>query len=308
MAAFAMFSLKDPSMLAFGERMNDPSLKNIYHIAAIPSDTQMRDILDPIELDQLNEAFPDIFAMLQRGGVLKKYRFHEGHYLMAIDGTGYFCSSKISCPHCLEKKTKSGAIQYSHQAVAAVIIHPDHREVIPMAIEPIIKQDGHTKNDCERNATRRLLQRIKQQHPKLPLIVTEDGLSSNAPHIEDLESFGYGYILGAKPGDHEHLYDHVIAAGDRSEYHHITVSHPKGETSTSWVNDLPLNKSNEHIRVNYIGQSELSKQGDIKSTFGWVTNLETTAQTVARLARGGRCRWRIENETFNTLKNQGVPP
>lgn len=56
MSAFAMFSLKDPSLLAFQQRLHDPSLKNLYHIASIPSDTQMRDILDPIEIDQLNES------------------------------------------------------------------------------------------------------------------------------------------------------------------------------------------------------------------------------------------------------------
>lgn len=59
MAAFAMFSLKDPSLLAFQERLEDPSLKNLYRIGNIPSDTQMRDILDPVEVDQINECFAD---------------------------------------------------------------------------------------------------------------------------------------------------------------------------------------------------------------------------------------------------------
>lgn len=99
MSVFAMFSLKDSSMLAFGERQDDLSLKNVFGIKQIPSDSKMRDILDPIEVDQLNEAFADVFAELQRGGVLKRFQFLGNQYLVAIDGTGYFCSSSVRCEH-----------------------------------------------------------------------------------------------------------------------------------------------------------------------------------------------------------------
>jgi hypothetical protein len=308
MSALAMFVFKDPSLLAFEDRQDDPSLKNIFKIDKIPSDTQMREILDPIDVQHLNEAFADIFAELQRGGVLKSFRFFDGGYLMAIDGTGYFSSSKIRCPNCLVKKSKDGKTKYAHQAVAAVLIHPQRSEVIPLAIEPIIKQDGETKNDCERNATRRLLKRIKKQHPQLKLTVTEDGLSSNAPHIADLEDLGYHYILGAKPGDHKHLFDQVIEAGDDSKLHSIRTAKidKKGSfRETQWAKKLPLNKSNPDVLINYVGQSDLTSEGDIKSMFSWVTDHKVTAETALPIAAGGRCRWRIENETFNTLKNQG---
>jgi len=154
-SALAMFALKDSSLLAFEDRFDDPSLKNVFQIEKIPSDSQMREILDPIKVDALNEAFADVFAELQRGGVLKSYRFLDGGYLLAIDGTGFFSSSNIRCENCLEKKSKDGKTRYAHQAVAAVLIHPQLSEVIPLAVEPIVKQDGETKNDCERNATRR---------------------------------------------------------------------------------------------------------------------------------------------------------
>jgi len=307
MSALAMFVFKDPSMLAFEERQDDPSLKNIFKIDKIPSDSQMRDILDPIEVDQLNEAFADIFAELQRGRVLKSFRFFDGGYLLAVDGTGYFSSTNVRCPNCLEKTSKDGKTRFAHQAVAAVLIHPQRREVIPLAIEPIVKQDGESKNDCERNATRRLLKRIKKQHPKLKLTVTEDGLSSNAPHIADLEELGYHYILGAKPGDHKHLFDQVIEAGDASKLHSIRTSKidKKGSyRETQWAKRMPLNKSNPDVLVSYVGQSDLTAEGDIKSMFSWVTDHKVTAETASAIASGGRCRWRIENETFNTLKNQ----
>lgn len=115
MAAFAMFSLKDPSLLAFDLRRHDQSLMNLYRIKSIPSDTQHREILDQVDPKQLNECFADIFYELQRGGVLKDFVFHDGQYLLAIDGTGYFSSTSIRCPQCLVKERKKGKTEYSHQ-------------------------------------------------------------------------------------------------------------------------------------------------------------------------------------------------
>ena len=252
-AAFAMFSLKEPSLLSFEERGDEEAIDQLFGIQRIPSDSQMREILDGIEIEPLNQAFADLFHELQRGGVLKKWEFDDGHYLLSIDGTGHFCSSKICCKHCLERKV-GGAVQYHHQAVAAVLTHPETREVIPLAVEPIVKQDGESKNDCERNATSRLLRRVRKLHPKLKLIVVEDGLASNAPHIAD----------------------------------------------------LPLNKSNAKVRVNFLQHHEYDlKTGAVVKRFSWVTDIEIERSKILLYQRGGRSRWRIENETFNTLKNQG---
>src|SRR5262249_40046422 len=69
------------------------------------------------------------------------------------------------------------------------------------------------------------------------------------------------------------------------------------------VNDVSLNASNTDVRVNCIEYWEIS---DIKvQHFSWVTDLRVSKRNVFHLMRGGRARWKIENETFNTLKNQG---
>ena len=310
MAAYAMFSPKDPSLLAFQERSKEPALKKLFGIDAIPSDTTMREILDGIDISHLNEAFADIFHELQRGNVLREFVFHNNHYLLAIDGTGYFCSSKIHCPECLEHKTSGGKTQYKHQAVAAVIVHPNQKVVIPLAIEPIVKQDGETKNDCERNATRRLLKRIRTLYPQLKLIVVEDGLASNAPHIADLKALNMRYLLGAKPGDHAHLFDQVIAAGDEGGIETVTRVDPLRsgaiQSETQYVRDLALNASNQSLRVNFLQHFEFDPEsGDVSKRFSWVTDVELDRSQFLKFVAGGRCRWRIENETFNTLKNQG---
>ena len=192
MSAFAMFSLKDPSLLAFDHRRHNPNdnFRTIYGINRVPCDSQMRDILDPIDPANLRAPFREIFRRLQRGQVLKRFVYLDGHYLLSLDGTTYFSSSKIHCSSCLEKHHRNGCVTYSHQLLGATLVHPDLKEVIPLAPEPIIQQDGQTKNDCERNATRRWLKRFRQEHPHLPVIVVEDALSANAPHLRDLREAG----------------------------------------------------------------------------------------------------------------------
>jgi hypothetical protein len=56
--------------------------------------------------------------------------------------------------------------------------HPDHQEVIPLAPEPTEKQDRSEKNDCERNAAKRLLRRIRHEHPHLKPQASPDRLGA----------------------------------------------------------------------------------------------------------------------------------
>ena len=189
MSAFAMFSLKDPSLLAFDQRRRDPNdnFRTIYGINRRP--LRLPDAGHPRSRSiptSLRPGFREIFRRLQRGKVLERFVYLDGHYLVSLDGTAYFSSTKIHCPSCLEKHHRNGSITYSHQLLGATLVHPDLKEVIPLAPEPIIQQDGQTKNDCERNATRRWLKQFRQEHPHLPVIVVEDALSANAPHLKDL--------------------------------------------------------------------------------------------------------------------------
>jgi hypothetical protein len=307
MSALAMFSLKDPSLLAFDERRNEDNLRNLFKIAQVPSDTRMRELLDPLEPLWLRPSFNDVFRQLQRGKALESFVFYKNCYLLALDGTGYFSSSSIHCESCLEKVNKqTGEVTYHHQMLAAVLMHPDHREVIPLAPEPIQKQDGSSKNDCERNAAKRLLRQIRHEHPHLKLIVVEDGLASNGPHIRELVDLDMHFILGAKPGDHPFLFEQVLLAYEADRVTTISWTNAEGAwCEIAFVNDLPLNEANEDLRVNWLQYIEYAADGNEQKRFTWVTDLRISRQNVRWLVRGGRCRWKIENETFNTLKNQG---
>jgi hypothetical protein len=231
----------------------------------------------------------------------------KGCYLVCLDGTNYFSSKKLSSTSCLQKKSsKKGEITYYLQTLGAVIVHPDLKEVIPLSPEHISNLDGQTKNDCERNAARRWLEKFRKDHPHLKVIITEDGLSSNAPHIRDLIAYGCHFILGLKEGDHAYLSDYLSQAVENKE----CINHDMADESDPnihhffrFFHDVPLNKSNQDLRVNVLEYWEA--KGDDFKYFCWVTDLKITRKNVYEIMRGGRARWKVENETFNTLKNQG---
>jgi hypothetical protein len=305
MSAFAMFSLKDPSLLAFDERRSDANMKALFGIGQVPCDTQMREILDPVDPEHLRPSFGDVFRQLQRGKALEPFEFYQGCYLLLMDGTGYFSSQKIHCPACQVKEHRSGVVTYEHQMLGVAIVHPDFKEVIPLAPEPIQKQDGSTKNDCERNAARRVLAKIRREHPRLKLIVVEDGLASNAPHVRDLIEYRMHFLLGVKPGDHAFLFAQVEEARRKGASPKLTRKQGKITCEVSWVWNVALNESNPDLRVNFLEYWEHNAEGKCLKHFTWITDLHVTKNNAWLLVRGGRARWHIENETFNTLKNQG---
>jgi Transposase DDE domain len=305
MSAFALFSLKSPSLLAFDQERTGGNLHRVYGIERVPCDTAMREILDPVDPESLRPLFTHVFGALQRGKALEEMVFVDGHYLLALDGTGYFSSTQIHCASCLETHHRNGTVTYRHQMLGAALVHPDKRAVIPLMPEPILKQDGAEKNDCERMAAKRFITKLRQDHPHLQVIVTEDSLSSNAPHIEVLHDHHLHYILGVKEGDHPFLFAQVAAAEQAGgvTYYERDTPETGMHQRFRFVQEVPLNASNADVRVNFLECWETGK-GQAQH-WSWVTDLRVNKGTVYQIMRGGRARWRIENETFNTLKNQG---
>ena len=308
MSGFAMFSLKDPSLLAFDDRRGtDGNLRSIYHIENVPCDTQMRTILDEVNPEEIRPAYKNVFRELQRGKALEPLVFFQGCYLVSLDGTGYFSSKKLFSDSCLKKVSKkTGEITYSQQLLGAAIVHPDFKEVVPLAPEPIIKQDGQSKNDCERNAAKRFFEKLREDHPHLPLIITEDGLSSNAPHIKEAERYNLHYILGVKKGDHSFLFNQVEEAqkrGETTQFELVDKDDPQKIHRFLSLNQVPLNASNQDLLINFLEYWEITPKKT--QHFSWITDFTITKGNAYELMRGGRARWKVENETFNTLKNQG---
>ena len=238
--------------------------------------------------------------------MLERFVYLDGRYLVSLDGTEYFSSKKIHCASCLEKHHRNGTVTYYHQLLGATLVHPDLKEVIPLAPEPIIQQDGHTKNDCERNATRRWLKQFRKEHPHLRVIVVEDALSANAPHLKDLAEARVRYIIGVKPGDHTFLFEHLRGLDEAGRMQVLTLVDPATNIlhHFRFCNGAPLNESNPDVLVNVLEYWEVHPDRTVQH-FSWITDFTLNADNVWAIMRGGRARWKIENETFNTLKNQG---
>jgi len=184
----------------------------------------------------------------------------------------------------------------------AVLVHPDRSEVFPLALEPILKQDGARKNDCERNAAKRLLSDLRREHPHLKLIVVEDALASNAPHIRQLQALNLRFILGATQSDHRYLFDWVAATPDTRT---VEFTDARGfRHRFRYLNGAPLNDANFALEVNFLEYWEHAADGSVTHC-SWVTDIPIHDSNLRVLMRGARARWKIENETFNTLKNQG---
>lgn len=309
---FSLYSLKTPSLNHLESRSQSElsNLKSVYGIDEFSSANCFRDCLDEVDPTYLKEGFVALSKELEKRKILQQYLF-RGRYLVSIDGVEYFCSHSVHCPKCLKRVRSNGEVEYYHQMLVAVLVHPDQREVYPIGCEAIIQQDGQEKNDCERNAAKRLLKQLKGAYPAWKMSVLEDALYSNGPHLKQVvDEAKMTYLIGVKPKDHKVLFrqfDSRVAANKHKSYQFEEEKDGKKTGIVhefQWANNLPLNSTHADIRVNLLRYTETKPNGR-KQYFSWIVHWKLTKANVYKSMRAGRSRWKIENETFNTLKNQG---
>lgn len=314
MSGLAVFSLKYKSLLKFeedkaSEHFIKANLKNLYGVKTAPCDTYLRERLDDEKLlTPIRKSFAALLGNLQRSRVLYDWNFLNNKFLISLDGSGFFSSNKIHCNCCCEKVTNKGTDKeiktYHHQMLIGSIVSPNMKQVLPIGFEPIIREDGAKKNDCERNCAKRWLTNFRTYHPQLPTIIVGDGLYSNAPFIKALKDKRCSYILVAKEDDHKYLYDYFWTGSGDDICEFRKDTHDK-EERYRFMNDVPLNDANYNLKVNVLYYEERDKKSGKKKQWLWVTDIEITKSNAKSIMQAGRSRWKIENETFNTLKNQG---
>lgn len=327
LSSYAVFALKHPSLLAFEKEMKNEkkahNLKKLFGITSIPSDTHLRDIMDELDFTQFRRIFKKLFAKVQRTKLFERYEFirHQGrpHYLLAADGTGYFRSDKIGCNHCLKYKgsQERKAKKFGHNMLAASLVHPDFKEVFPLCPEPIYNRDGKSKNDCEQNAFKRFVKDFRREHPKLDVVMSLDALYATEPPVRLLFEHDCSFIMSVKEtngtvymqvneGEEDgltkhHEYNYEVGDKVKKNVHH----------KYRYCKNVRLNQKMTSPKVNFVEFWETitweGKNGpeEQKRYFAWITDLDVNKESIVKIMRGGRTRWKIENETFNTLKNQG---
>ena len=303
--AFAMFSLKDPSLLIFRKNyeQREENLGRIYGLESIPEDTALRQAIDGIKPDSFHGLFPELMETIKSEGIWESRKVLGNYIAVSVDGTGHYCSGKKSCEHCMIKNLKNGKQQFYHQKLAAVQMHPEVKTVFPVGTEAIVKQDGATKNDCEQNAAKRLLPRISTQYAMDLILYVMDALYATGPMIKLIKSLNSSFLIGIKEG---YVLIQAAKLAAEGKLQQATWSDGKTKGIAKFTNGLILNGQHQEILVNYVEFQQINiATGKVIFFSSWITDIEITHDNVRELVKVGRSRWKVENETFNTLKNQG---
>jgi hypothetical protein len=309
LSAFAMFFMQSASFLSFQRRLEKgqgrSNCQTLFGIEKIPSDNYIRDMLDGADPALLAPCFQRTEQLLLEPALREAFGRLGGRTLIALDGTEYFCSQKITCPHCQTRKRSNGKIESYHSLLAATVVAPGHSKVVPLAPEFIVKQDGAEKQDCERNAVKRWLDKHGARLKPLRPVYLGDDLFACQSVVQRLADNNDDFIFTGKEASHTALYDFI----DGAELARHEVQVRKGKTRQThryrFVEKIPLRDGKDAVLVNWIGFEISDAKGVVKYKTAFVTSLPVTKANVAEIAACGRARWKIENESFNVLKNHG---
>jgi hypothetical protein len=319
LSGFACMFFQHPSLLQFQRRMKERrgrcNLETIFGVCEVPSDSQMREILDPLPCEPLRQLLPTLFEKIRRAGWAKHFKTQLAtgntkgeYYCVALDGTQYFHSTKLECPSCLVKTDQNGQAHYSHAVVAATLVKAGSHKVLPMDVEQVQNSDGEGKQDCELNAAKRLVKRLRAEHRQMTVIVTGDDLYSHEPFVELLESRRFHYVIVAKAESHKEMFEWVeeierMGESTRGQWQEGPAC------ARRWfeyriIREVPLSAS-RRVAVTLVEVWERDRKGKLLYHNSWITDLEVDTNNIAEIVAIGRSRWKIENEQFNVQKNSG---
>ncbi len=322
MAAFSVFFTKSPSFLAHQKLLNKRrGLSNcltLFGTEKIPSDNQVRNLLDPVPPDHFDPVFIDVARDLDNRGALATLRSRRSGLnhktLIAVDGTEYFNSFNISCPNCSSRTHNKGnddeMVENYHMVLSAAIVTPGQVAAVPLPVEIIRPQDGSKKQDCERNAVKRWLRRIGPRLKDLEPVYLGDDLYACQPICEAIRATGGNFILTAMRSSNKTLYEELDRCHPETRDTRVTrgIRKPKKyRYSYSWQPELRIRGGEAAMPVTWICL-EIHDMAAKKLTHrtAFVTDLPVSRTNVADIVACGRSRWRVENAEFNVLKKTRI--
>jgi hypothetical protein len=313
MSAFSLFFMQGESFLAYQRNLalgkQASNCHTLFGMKAIPSDNHIRNMLDPVHPSHLQASFDHAVALLQEHGGRAEFQVLEslgGRTPIALDGTEYFCSQTVHCPCCQKRQRSNGKTEHYHAMLSATIVAPGHNRVVPLMPEFITPQDGHDKQDSERAAARRWLSAHHARVKALRPLYLGDDLFACHPLASAILETGADFLLVCKPESHKTLYDFIDGATLKE--HKKTRRLGAGRTHHChyrWIEAVPLRDGKEAFLVNWFSIEIRDNQNRVVYKNAFVTNLPISVDNVVELATCGRARWKIENGSFNVLKNHG---
>jgi hypothetical protein len=314
LSALAVFFMQSPSFLAQQQvvqrRQGRNNAQSLFGVAQIPSDNQIRNLLDPLSPERLFPLFDTCWQILETTGTLTSFQVFEQQYLIALDGTQYFSSQAVHCDACTHTTSATGVTTYSHTVLLPVLVAPQQSQVVALAPEFITPQDGHDKQDCEHAAAKRWLTQHAPAFSPQTVTLLGDDLYSHQPFCELALAQQFNFILVCKPDSHATVYKWVNTLAALGGVSGLTRRQWNGRFGELWtyryVNDVPLRAEAAPLHVNWC-ELTITDERDGRTLYhnAFVTNHLLSDDTVAPIAAAGRTRWKVENEGNNTLKTKG---
>ena len=316
LSAFSVFFMQSQSFLAHQIKMQEDrgsnNANNLFQVENIPSDNQIRNILDTIPPSSIIPMFDYVFNGLKSLGYFEHYRSINKTILIALDGVNYFSSDKIHCEQCNTRHLKNGEVHYFHHALTPVIVAPDNRIIIPLAPEFITPQDGHDKQDGEHAAAKRWLTEYGRKYSEFGVTILGDDLYSHQPICEIIIKEGLHFILTCKPSSHITLYENIDRIDDLNKIKELKIERIEGiRVKKTFIdtyrlkNNVPIRDTKDALHVNWCELVTTDEDGKVIFINSYITDHEITIENVAEIIKSGRTRWKIENENNNVLKNHG---
>jgi len=314
LGAFGIFFTQSPSFLDYQRHLQKTKGHNnactVFGVETIPCNHQIRNLLDPLMPRSLDGVYLEVFEGLEQYGLLANFRGLADQLLLALDGTQYFSSQTIHCQNCLRRQTSKGSTLYYHSAITPVIVCPGRSEVIALPPEFIMPQDGHDKQDCERVAGKRWIDKYAEYVAPYGVTWLGDALYSNHPLCKLALENGFNFIFVCKPDSHPTLYERVAFWQANDGMVQMESRHWNGRytevTLYRYINDVLLRRGNDALSVQWFEMTVVNaKTGEQLYHNSFITNHRLSAATISQVAQAGRGRWKVENENNNVLKTKG---
>jgi hypothetical protein len=313
MGGTGMFLLKQGSRNSLSIKRFEKTFMTNYEYCfgmRLPHQDTVADVLTRIDPDSLESVKMNLMSRLFEQKWLRPYRLLGSYYLIAVDATGVVSFDKPHCKHCLTKKSKSGKVTYFHYVLEAKLVTAAGH-CFSLASEWVENPSGDfDKQDCERKAFVRLADKLRKQYPRLPVCILADGLYPNNTVFDICHSNDWKYILVLQDTMLKSVQEAVDLIRSRKPVaeNYRVKDGVRISSKYRFLTAIPYKKHNLHwmqcveTKTKDVRPGVKNMAEPTESTFEYVTNIEPDRENVITLTAGGRLRWKIENEGFNTQK------
>ena len=255
----------------------------------------INDQLKRIDPDELSEVIPRMVFDLIRSRAFEDGRIRNRYWQIIIDATQIFSSQKPldgNYTYRVHNKGKENEyIEYCYYVLEAKIVL--RNDIIVSIMSEFIENTDveYKKQDCERNAALRLLERLKKTFPRLPICISGDSLYAYDGFFQRCEEYGWRFLVRFKEGSIPTMQQEFDALKDLQKN-----KSKKADGEYDFVTGIDYHGN--HINYVHFAQNH-------GAIFNFLTNLPVTKKNVAETVFFGRRRWTIENQGFNAQKNHG---